>query len=898
MGSNMRSTGIGIEGDERIDLASRQIMQIFRSDPQFQQVVLEIHAADNYLPADEPCAMLPSHMPSYGRSSWQSQDVPQSAMTSTQIYSLEFPNSMDEGLERMMAITPQDLNRAAHTGLPGTFDFRRDTQLETAVRVSVELGVHHVELVEDRTMDIERWASVLEPLSRHVRERFAPQHILGTPFDHQHSALFAATIDALNLGITNCAERIVLGMPVGGRCPTLGAWDFEYKPASLGMSFDSLPHAQWNTSLVEDLLARANGSERGRANALAILERTVMELDEGLCDGWFSLQMLDSIYGPEGWRATRRNAISQPGDTKGLDWKEMEFSRIRYVKEDRVTSLPLTRQLLRGNRTFTKELMVHWNLTALTTDSYVIDEKSGRTWMPVLPLRCVDDCTESLINASIDTDDKVRVTMPDLPARMAGRYEIQRRMQNRQSRANGSDQLEKSRLQLGHGSDDAKAAFRKALTCAPQYQIVAVYIPHGTRIWGSTAPEGGVIAFARLPGYTFGDAISGTSFNGIMEPVLALMRNVATLVADHCTDDVCLVAFQSVGAREQACMGRIAQCFGWGFKPSKHKALAIRNKFMGVVSDFERMLAEGLVEVYVEEVRKRRIITSCTRMLKYATPKDAERLAGSVQFTLSWMTGRAALSALAPVYVHAQRKHGTTNSFAVPRPLARALNFLRDVIPLIPRRELRLTACRELPMIVASAGHGEFDAACNGDEPPGPDNFGRGGFVILVPSDRTAHGRPEAYVGFGDQADEVLGAFEPLGYKTYVGGYGLLWAASPYFSYPDLFRNRRVLHFLTDGKAVAAVIRGYEKMVGAGMIVNALHARLISLHCDVTFLKIEPQASVATLLASVEYDRVIEAMEALRRAGIHPDDMTCNCLPCMPTLADWQRPMTDWATAP
>jgi hypothetical protein len=87
-------------------------------------------------------------------------------------------------------------------------------------------------------------------------------------------------------------------------------------------------------------------------------------------------------------------------------------------------------------------------------------------------------------------------------------------------------------------------------------------------------------------------------------------------------------------------------------------------------------------------------------------------------------------------------------------------------------------------------------------------------------------------------------------------------------------------------------------MVGAGMIVNALHARLISLHCDVTFLKIEPQASVATLLASVEYDRVIEAMEALRRAGIHPDDMTCNCLPCMPTLADWQRPMTDWATAP
>jgi len=230
--------------------------------------------------------------------------------------------------------------------------------------------------------------------------------------------------------------------------------------------------------------------------------------------------------------------------------------------------------------------------------------------------------------------------------------------------------------------------------------------------------------------------------------------------------------------------------------------------------------------------------------------------------------------------------------------LARALKYFRDVVPTLPRREMRLTACQELPIIVASAGYGEFDAEWEGDEPPGPDNFGRGGFVILIPPDQTEHGRVGALVSFGDQAHEVTGTFEHLGYKTYVGGYGLIWAASPYLTHPDLFRGRRVIHYLTDGRAVSALITGYEKMVGAGMVVNALHARLIALHCDVTFLEIQPRWSIATLLASVEYDRVIQAMETLQRAGIHIDDMACDCLPCMPTLAEWQAPVTEWARAP
>lgn len=129
-----------------------------------------------------------------------------------------------------------------------------------------------------------------------------------------------------------------------------------------------------------------------------------------------------------------------------------------------------------------------------------------------------------------------------------------------------------------------------------------------------------------------------------------------------------------------------------------------------------------------------------------------------------------------------------------------------------------------------------------------------GGFIILIPADdQTEHGRPGAYVSFGNQAHEVTGTFEHLGYKTYAGGYGLLWAASPYLTHPDLFRGRRVIHYLTDGKAVSGLSPGQGIRENGGsrhQVVNALHARLISLHCDVTFLEIQPRWSVATLLAS------------------------------------------------
>ena len=110
--------------------------------------------------------------------------------------------------------------------------------------------------------------------------------------------------------------------------------------------------------------------------------------------------------------------------------------------------------------------------------------------------------------------------------------------------------------------------------------------------------------------------------------------------------------------------------------------------------------------------------------------------------------------------------------------------------------------------------------------------MGRGGFVIIIPPDE--NGRRRGIVVEGVQPPEVVAKFRPE-LKTYIGQLELLWAASPIASYPHLFANRRVIHFIDNSGAVGALIKGYATHVDCGLIVNAYHAMVISLRCNVYF---------------------------------------------------------------
>ena len=71
---------------------------------------------------------------------------------------------------------------------------------------------------------------------------------------------------------------------------------------------------------------------------------------------------------------------------------------------------------------------------------------------------------------------------------------------------------------------------------------------------------------------------------------------------------------------------------------------------------------------------------------------------------------------------------------------------------------------------------------------------GRGGFVIITPPD--SKGERSAVVADGLQPPSVVERFRP-DLKTYIGQLELLWAVAPIASYPELFRGRKVIHFIT-----------------------------------------------------------------------------------------------------
>ena len=129
---------------------------------------------------------------------------------------------------------------------------------------------------------------------------------------------------------------MVLGCPVGGPLPFLGSWDIKVRPASLGLSFDDLPHHQWNEWLAEDVVRRAEESEDGMLAAKAVLEKTMEEIKRGLCSDLVDMTDLDEQFGRGYYRTTRRFAIPQPGDVTGTQWQEVPSRPEQSLPSDRV----------------------------------------------------------------------------------------------------------------------------------------------------------------------------------------------------------------------------------------------------------------------------------------------------------------------------------------------------------------------------------------------------------------------------------------------------------------------------------------------------------------------------------------------------------------------------------
>ena len=169
--------------------------------------------------------------------------------------------------------------------------------------------------------------------------------------------------------------------------------------------------------------------------------------------------------------------------------------------------------------------------------------------------------------------------------------------------------------------------------------------------------------------------------------------------------------------------------------------------------------------------------------------------------------------------------------------------------------------------------------------------MGRGGFVIIIPPDE--NGRRRGIVAEGVQPPEVVAKFRPE-LKTYIGQLELLWAASPIASYPHLFANRRVIHFIDNSGAVGALIKGY-----------ATHPRRLRAYSQCVPRHGHLPEMQRLLCPHVRSHRNVsdppsreaprEAFDILERAGLKRLRISYNDSPFVPSLTDWTDPADVWA---
>jgi hypothetical protein len=744
----------------------RELWSLCRGDARFRWATDVLRSIDGLSPADW---LPPASHTGFGASVHGQQRRP-GAVGDPQLV----PAEVDDVVEHIRAALrlehPMDEDGGWYA--PGSaYEARKEAELQSAVRRAVEEGDAAALRLQDRLAVMRALSRLLEPLSAHLRARFAPQHILSAPCQNAHVALFAALIEAMpEVADEDLPIRLVLGAPVAGVLPATHAWDEQEPARPLGLDAHHLPHARWNAHLAADIERRARSPLAAQA-VREVWEGTIEELDAGMCDGPYTAADMNAMFGREGWRACRRFSIWQNGK-----------------------------------------------------------------------MRLCDNMAENLVNAGSTSVDKLRCQRPDLPARVAAMF---------------AKRLPQERLLLGLGTDDQQKAYRRVLTEEPGLSAVA-----------ALDPDSGETRFFVLRGFNFGLLSAVLYFNAVGAVASSAARRFLAVITDNYFDDYLTVALGLAGEGPQNALGEFMALLGFPFSDEKHVPWAAANPFLGVVSDFRRLPTEGIVAMHLSDSRREKIRVACSEARAGLSPHQAARLAGKLWWASTWVLGSVGRAAIQPISVRAQSDdEGLTEATPAIR---RALAFCEQVVTVAPPRIIEVVGPRRgLALIWSDA---RYAASA-----PVPAS---GGFVVLLLDAHRSLQR--VVVGSGANSSEFVRQFVS-GRRTYIGQLEIAWAVSPYMSIPDLLAGRRVIHFIDNTSALAALVKGYASAIDSGLLVNAFHAFNAGLGAHAYFEYVRSKANVADYPSRFEFALLVLALDQAGLSGIPWSTVIAR----LPSVKDW-----------
>ena len=479
--------------------------------------------------------------------------------------------------------------------------------------------------------------------------------------------------------------------------------------------------------------------------------------------------------------------------------------------------------------------------------------------------RCIDDGKRSKHNAATTMFERITSGSSDFPSMIARRFA----QMTASKAAKRKRSISKRKLQMWHGTDDLRAAYRHAPTSQPQFTCVAV--------WNSDKKS---VVYCDVPGHNFGLKSAPANFCRFPEFASIAARRLLWCLNEHYVDDNDTCEPDYAANSGQACL--VALCaedlLGFPFDESKHDEGAPRKEYLGVVTDFSSM-HDGIIKIAVTEKRKKKIRDLVKEIRKQAKLASgiASSLFGKKGFMLTPSFSSLGRSCLQPIQARAHQKR-----VDITPDIDDSLEFIEFVCNNLPPVELPLVPCTREPVVIFTDAEGKKR---------GPNALPSGhlGFVVYHPE----HGRKYAHAPAPESWVTLFDAIEQR--QTYIGQFELAAAICPLLSLPtEWLQDRPVEIWIDNSGAIGALIKDYSGVADCARLVNTFHFAAAKAGIQSLWIDYVPSESNPADIPSRLHEMTArEAAEALRDLG----DQIPMVLPEFATPAGEWRSYVDIASS-
>ena len=431
--------------------------------------------------------------------------------------------------------------------------------------------------------------------------------------------------------------------------------------------------------------------------------------------------------------------------------------------------------------------------------------------------RCIDDAAVSGTNGEgTTTHETIGCDKPDSPLCIGCRFH----------ELGPPPREPHLRVEMGGGTDDAFAAYRRIVTRDGEYTVIMLYVPRGAL--GVNSPA--CVRLFRVPGNNFGLVSAVLNFNRVPEATVAISRRLFGTPVTRFYDDHQTSEPSYARGSGQAAHFTMHECLRFHFDIGKHAPWARSMVYCGVQTDWGRQ-AEGFAMVGVTQRRRRRVALIAREALAndVLTPRDANKLRAKARWCVAPVFGRigAAVCNLLRDRQVCGACEDDDKAWSLDEELRQSLELLAVAVVALPDFCVRFRK-QPLPQVVIlsdaswSTGHKWL------------------GYLVCCP----IHG---AVWAGGPTPVWVLDLWQ--GHKmreTCIGQCEAVIVASPYISIPGL-RDRNVMHYIDNQGACYAFINGGAKDCDTNRCVFVTGMRQATLGCKVWYDYVPSASNIADL---------------------------------------------------